>query len=303
MFTEYGYQKVKKEDIPVFEQYYAQMEDYWASSICIDSILAWNDSIITYYKVIQEYLSAIAYDVQNQRYVSIPLLGSYENGHLKEAMQEVIHVFNMCNMDFIMTDVYQWMLRYYCALDGLSFQYTYDLGLSDYIYRIDDFKKGLDTQDSRYNIKYFMKKYNPVISEIRDEDVGECVSFIEESWCGENNCSNCELGCLKITAKNIIGEISKYNAKGVIIRCDGAVVAYCIVSVRGKTIMFHFKKTARHYRGINEVLHKECIERFAGDDVQYVNYTEDMNHEGLRKYKQRLAEYTLEHKYELCLKG
>lgn len=303
MFDQYGYKKIGIEDIEVFEKYYRNMEGPWASSICIDSMLAWNDSIITYYKIIDEYISAIAYDVANRRYVSIPLIGSYKNGHFTDAIIEVISIFEKENMEFIMTDVSEWMLEYYTKIQDIHFQFKYDESLSDYLYRMDDFKKSLAKQETRYNINYFMRKYSPQISEMKDEDVDDCVNFVEEVWCSENGCDFCEYGCLKLTARNIIGNISKYNARGIVVRSEGQVIAYCIVSVRGETMMFHFKKTARHYRGINEVLHKECIERFSNENTKYINYTEDMGHEGLRKYKQRLAEYKLQHKYELYIES
>lgn len=301
MFGKYGYKRIGIEDIEVFENYYSNMEGPWASSICIDSMLAWNDSIITYYKIIDEYISAIAYDVENKRYVSIPLIGSYKNGNLPDAIREHISIFEKENMEFVMTDVSEWMLEYYLQLQDINFKFKYDQALSDYVYPVDEFKKSLDKQEIRYNINYFMRKYSPEIREMKDEDVDDCVNFVDKIWCSENECKFCEYGCLKITARNIIGNISKYNARGVVIRSERQVIAYCIVSVRGDTMMFHFKKTARHYRGINEVLHKECIERFLNDNIKYINYTEDMGHEGLRKYKRRLAEYRLQHKYELYI--
>lgn len=301
MFYKAGFKKVDLEDIPIYEAYYQKMEGPWASSICIDSILAWNDSIFTYYKIINEYICSVAYDAVNRRFVCLPLIGSYENGQLKETFQIMMGIFEELQLPFIMTDIYQWMLDKYLQLDIADFGYDNDEGLSDYIYTMEDFKAALNEQDIRYNIRYFMRKYDTVITELEDGDASDCIRFISDTWCADNDCSDCEYGCMKIVADSIISNISRYNAQGVIIRSQGEVIAYCIVSVRQGVAMFHFKKTARHYRGINEVLHKECVERFC-DGVKFINYTEDMNHEGLRKYKRRLAKYTLEPKYELYLK-
>lgn len=299
MFIQCGFKKITIEDREIFEQYYSQMEGYWPSSICFDSMLAWNDSIVTYFREYEGYIICIAFDYVNNRYVCLPCIGKYEKETLTKAVEYCRTLFHENNIPFVITDVYQWMLEQYERLDNIKFKVIKDEGLSDYIYLKEDFAASLNKQDSRYNINYFIRKNNPEIKRMKESDLEECMGFIESAWCKSYNCQFCEYGCLKNVAKNIISEISKYNAKGIVVRVDGKIVGYCIVSVRKDEAIFHFKKTARNFRGINEVLHKVCFEEFC-KEVRIINYTEDMNLEGLRKYKKRLAPYRLEPKYELC---
>lgn len=56
--------------------------------------------------------------------------------------------------------------------------------------------------------------------------------------------------------------------------------------------IYQFRHTAKYMKGLDEYLLTECFTRFM-EGVELVNFTEDLDDEGLRAYKSRRALYTL----------
>lgn len=292
-----GYSPIQIQDRQLFSSYFKKMNGAWASSISFTSILAWNHSIEIYSRVIGEYLSCIAEDKTEKRWVFLPPIGRYAKESIGDCIGSMRETARELEIPFIITDVSEWMLEYLMDAGEVRLEASYEENLSDYIYTMEDFRNSMDSQKTRYNYRYFIRNYNPIVVDV-DLCLEEIISRLEETWCTFHDCSYCSYGCLLDTARNIIGCTKEAGAHGIAVLVDGKMEGYCIVSKEKDQLFFHFKKCFGKFRGLDEFLHSKCIELFAGN-AAYVNYTEDMGIEGLRYYKRRLARYTLMHKYEL----
>jgi hypothetical protein len=295
----YGFTGISAADKELFSTYYEKMNDNWASSICFASMIAWNKSIILYHRILGDYLCCLAYDTTCSRWVTLPLLGHYETEKMDMCIKELLGILEALKLPLIFTDVSEWMLPYYWKLKSVKLKETYDIGLSDYIYTAEDFVKGLNRSYCRYDYNYFIKRNNPRLVEMKQEDVDTYMDFLKKVWCNVHECDFCKYGCLLDSAKSLIGITQEVGAKGITVYVKDEIVGYAIVTMERDELVFHFKKGIHGIRGLSEFLHRSCYELY-GADARTINYTEDMNIEGLRIYKQKLAlQYSLKHKYEL----
>lgn len=297
--SDYGFKELSIEDKELFSMYYGRMNGNWASSVSFLSMLAWKHSIRIYHKVIGNYLCCLADDTTCSRWSLLPLLGHYDTDQINQCMEEVKAILDKLNIPVLFTDVSEWMLPYYKNLKSVKLEESYDQGLSDYIYKAEDFSKALDSQSNRYDYHYFINKFNPRLVLMGNEDDSSYLEFLKEEWCSSHECSYCTYGCLLESLRNILGIMEQAQAKGITVYVDDKMAGYTIVTMEGNQLMYQFKKGIHSYRGINVYMHRSCYELF-GRQAQLINYTEDMNIPGLRLYKQRLAKYELSHKYELC---
>ena len=301
MLEKLGFKYLGIEDEAIFERYYKAMEKPWASSIAFSGMIAWNHSIRTYYKEMEHFLVCIAWDVSRDSWVCLPFFGMYEQESINQTFTKVKAFFELLQVPLIITDISEWMKPYYQAIPDTDWKIINDRGLCDYIYKADDFKAAMDGQKVRYDYRYFIRKYEPTLEIMSEEHREDCIQFLQQVWCAEHSCEECSYGCLKETAKGMFDSLQLKEANGIVVKKDGKIIAYCFVTYGMGQGIYLFKKTERGYRGINEYLHRECYERFL-QEADIINYTEDMDLEGLRKYKEKLAPYYLEPRYELQLK-
>lgn len=295
----YGFQYLSVANKELFGSYYDKMNDNWASSVSFASIIAWQKNIKIYHREIGEYLCCLAQDRNCNRWVLLPLLGHYENDKLEQCIKELQDIMEKKQDTIIFTDVSEWMLPYYMNLKSMKFNLTYDLGLSDYIYKTDDFNQSLNCQSSRYDYNNFIKKYNPELVLMANENTDLYIEFLSKVWCSSHKCDYCKYGCLLDSTKAIIDALHAIDAKGITVYVNKEIVGFAIVTKEKDQLTFHFRNNINKYRGLNNYMHRQCYELFSAH-AKTINYTEDMNFKGLRKYKQNLAKYQLYHKYELC---
>ncbi len=295
---ELGFRYLKTEDKELFDNYYKKMEKSWASTISFASMIAWNHSTKIYYKVIYSFLVCFSWNSKRKEWELLPFLGEYKEEEVIKTFEEVYAMLEQLQLPFIMIDVSEWMKPFYEGIPNINIESVNDISLADYIYQVDDFKESLDSQKTRYDYRYFIRKYNPELELMIKEHKEEYIAFLIQCWCTEHTCEECFYGCLKYTLSRVCDMLSYKEIKGIVIRIEGKIVAYSIVVCENGQGIYLFKKTMRGYRGINEYLHKECFDRFL-QDAKIINYTEDMGLAGLRTYKQKLAPYTLAPKYEL----
>lgn len=296
-----GFQKLAPEAGPVFRKYYGQMKGNWASFTSFVSMIGWNHSDRVYYRVIGPYLVCVAWEFTGQRLVLLPFFGDYVQEEIDRTFREAEKLFETLQAPLVMTDMREWMIPWYLAVPDTKWEVINDRDFSDYIYRKEDFLAAMDTQKTRYNYRYFLRKYDPETVLLTPESEADCMKVLEEVWCSAHPCEECDCGCQKKTLANVLSSLEETGAKGILVRAQGENAAYCIVMAEHGVGTFHFMKVKRGLRGLNEYIHRECCERFL-QDVDLINYTEDMGVEGLRKHKNRLAPYTLEPNCELRIR-
>ena len=279
-----------------YEKRIKKMDGILPSTLCFESILAWSKVCQPFYQIEADYLCISVYD-RNKKYMYMPI-GSYSAESLESLIDILYNDTPSRTNPLYFCDVAEQQLVYFKQLKKYHISIQCDRGYSDYIYTMDDFEKSLNKTDSRYNERYFIRHYNPEIRIMSCTDGESCNTIIEKAFCCFHECSECTNGCLKDTIDVLLKEWNNLNITGIIVSSNGEDIGYAAGTMLNDVFVFLFKKNCRKYRGLSEYLHRMLFERLRGS-TQFINYTEDMNLDGLRKYKQCLAPYLLKPKYKL----
>ena len=286
------------EDKGLFDFYYSKMNDNWVSTISFASMIAWNKSIRIYHRIIGEYLCILANDTTCDQWYTIPLIGHYDQKQLEKSIRELIDIMEELGRPVQFVSISEWMLPYYLHLRCMKLKEVYDISLSDYIYDVKDFMKSMNNQSNRYDYNYFIRRFNPKLVLMRSMNSDYYIDLIQKCFCMNHECRICVYGCQQDTIRNVTERMSETGAMGIAVYIEEELVGYAIVSIEKTQLIYHFKENLHGYRGLGIYLNKKCFELF-GENVELINYTEDIGIEGLRKYKKQLSKYRLSHKYEL----
>ena len=301
LIEHHGFKPLTTGDRDIFFRYYDLTDDYWCYTLCFTTLISWQEYYPVFFREYEGLLIFFVWDSLDGNFYLYPPLGHYEKNAVAACIEEAKSLFDDLGQKLYLIDVSEWMLPYIKTIEKVSWEITDDQGFFDYIYKRDDFEKSMETRERSYNYNYFVRKYAPETIELKIADADECVALCEKVWCTSHDCKECYEGCcLKNVIKKAVSNIDQINAWGILVRSENEPIAYCVVSKYKGMGVYHFKKTARGFRGINEYLHRECFYRFL-DGVEIINYTEDLGSEGLRKYKSRLAPHTLSKRYRLTM--
>ncbi|MCR5054134.1 MAG: phosphatidylglycerol lysyltransferase domain-containing protein [Lachnospiraceae bacterium] len=293
-----GFARVIPKDNDVFDPYFDQMNDHWTCALSFLCMVAYEDFIVSWYKKTGSMLTILEWDGSEGELVALPFIGRYEQSAVDTAYQEIKKVFDTLQMPYVIMEISEWMMPYFNALPDAPWKEIRDRDYADYIYTREDFIYGMNKQDDRYRYRYFLRKNNHEVLELKKEHKQECMDFLHSHWCQEHTCDYCRFGCMKDCLGMAMDAFDDIHIKGLLIRVDGEAAGFCMVTVRNGMMIYQFKNAINRLKGINEVLIRECFERY-GADVDLVNYTEDMGIESLREYKCRMAPYSLGYRIRL----
>lgn len=297
-----GYKRVTPDDQELFDIYYDRMNLPWAASACFLNMIVWGDTIPYYYKEYKEMIIAVCYDSNEGMLVGVPFIGNYRDEAVTQAFSIMKEDFRRLDIPIVIMDVSKWMLPYYEALTGETFDVDDDRDSMEYIYTSESLEAGMNKQDDRYRYRYFMRKYDYEALIITPDHKNELKEFMNNIWCVDKRCSECEFGCLRDSTELIVSAIDKLRADGIMVRVSGKTVGFCIVTRFKNYGIYQFKHAVNGYKGLNEYLLRECYEHFL-KGVDIINYTEDCGIEGLRRYKMNLCEdYELSSRLTLTAK-
>ena len=78
---------------------------------------------------------------------------------------------------------------------------------------------------------------------------------------------------MEVTDK-VVSSFDKINAYGILVRVDGKIAGFCIVTKKMGQAVYQFKHAINRIKGINEYMLRECYERYL-QGVDFINYTEE----------------------------
>ena len=300
-FTQQGYQLVTWELQSFFDPYYDAMNDHWCANTSFLNLWGWKETYICYYKVYQGYILLTFFLRTVGEVAAGPCLGTYTKEGVTAVVDELKRDFTVFGYPLKFYDITPWMLPYYKD-SNVEFEVEDLRDYMDYVFTPEQFLEGMDQQDDRYRYRYFKRKNDYETVELTPDMLDECIAFLEARWCEGKTCDDCQYGCLVKVMDNILSHIDTFRAHGILVRVDGEPVGVCIVTSRNGLGIYHYKNAVNRIKGINEYLLRECFERYM-QDVDMINYTEDMGVENLRYYKEHMApSYTLLSKYTLTEK-
>jgi hypothetical protein len=180
----------------------------------------------------------------------------------------------------------------------------------DYIYLRQDLihLKGNKYAKQRNLIHQFCKRYlarrKVEIEMIDSSNAHECVNFLHE-WCELRKCdvdNDESLACEKIAAMNTLNNIDPLEAKGLLIRIDGAVSAFGISSPLTDNMgVLNFEKARASIKGLYQFLDNECAKHlFTG--YTYINKESDMKLPNLAQSKKSYNPVSIVKSYRLTMR-
>jgi uncharacterized protein len=180
----------------------------------------------------------------------------------------------------------------------------------DYIYLTKDliYLEGNKYAKQRNLIHQFYKRYltrcKVEIEMIDSGNSRECVDFLHE-WCELRKCdvANGEsLACEKMATMNALDNIDPLEAKGLLIRIDGAVSAFGISSPLTDNMgVLNFEKAHASIKGLYQFLDNECAKHlFAG--YKYINKESDLKLPNLAQSKKSYNPVAMVKSYRLSVR-
>ncbi len=295
-----GYTKLTISHHKLFNQYYDQMNDYWSSPTCFIEMLVFGETVSAWFKETEDLLICVEWDAVSGELVSVPFFGHYTDESVEKAYRILKADMDEMGIPIVFMDLTDWMEPFIERIPGTKWNIINDRDLMDYLFTPAAFLEGMNQKDDRYRYRYFLRKFDHEIVEMDKSQREEIRDFFKRTWCKDHTCDFCHYGCLMDCVDRLMEHFEEFHARGILIRVDGECAGFCTVSVYRGLAIYQFKNAINRMKGINEVLLRECFDRFL-QDVEVINYTEDMGEEKLRAYKQRLGDYTLGSRYRLEL--
>lgn len=283
-----GYRLAKPEHQKVFDPYYDRMNQPWSASTSFLNIVAFSDTMPVFFKEAGDMIIGLCCESNEKMLVGIPFIGHYTNESVNQAFAVLKNDFSRIGEPMVIMDVTRWMLPYYEAIDGFSFEIEDKREYMEYTFAASDFEAGMDRQDDRYRYRYFMRKFDYETEELSSAHRDEVIAFMDETWCGDRECDTCQFGCMREVISRTVLALDHIHAKGLLVRVDGSMAGFVIVTMRMGQAIYQFKHAVNRMKGINEYLLRESYERYL-KGAEIINYTEDCGIEGLRRYKMNLA--------------
>ena len=289
--SQLGYRRLTQKDQRVFEPCYDKMNGHYASALSLPCLLAWSDAIRVFYKPVGSLLCCLQYDGTIETWTALPFIGRYSKESVGNALRVLREDMEALRFPLCVADVSEWMAPFYQSVGEISWKIENPREWMDYIYQRADFEKSLNSSDSLYRRRYFLRKFSPETVVLTSAHKEECLDCLRAVWCSGRDCADC-FACPVDAVSNVAGALDNLRADGLLVRVDGKPAGFCIVSCRNGLGCYLFKHADNHMKGINEHLLSECFTRFLSG-AEEINFTEDIGNEGLRAYKSKLAPYTL----------
>lgn len=295
------FQKLTAGQKEAYDRKARELSGMLPSTLYFESVYAWSHTCHPFFWEIENYYCIRLEDEScMEQYYYMPL-GTYEQKSFQTAIDKLMTGERKTPGQLRFRDVGEAELPFFQKLTGYEINAEDNRGDADYIFTVEEFRNTLESQEFRYNRNYFLRKWTPKCCPLDREDERNIRTLLKASYCNYHICSECSNGCLIRSIDFFLEQQEKMNCEGLEIYVDGVLAAYVACVPWKDTLMVLFKKTLRGYRGLDEYLHTEMLNRFQKDAV-YINYTEDMGLYGLRKYKEKWGVFKLNHRYRVTVR-
>ncbi|MCX5749543.1 MAG: phosphatidylglycerol lysyltransferase domain-containing protein [Candidatus Saganbacteria bacterium] len=272
-----GFKPLKKEDKPVFEEYYSkrplEMSDYTFTNFFI-----WRLADNTELTLVNGNLCAYVTAPDRKRYFMMPL------GENK--MEDTLMKCLSTGTAVIRTNKY-FVDRY--IRKNPAFKAEEDRDNFDYIYLAKDLMelKGKKYDGKRNHINSFLKSGSFEYEDMDSVHIGECIA-LNEKWCLGKKRESEEfpnIECEGAVVKEALLNFKFLGLKGGVIKINGRIKAFSLGErLNDDTAAIHIEKADPAIRGLSQLINREFA-RNAWSSFTFINREQDMGHAGLRKAK------------------
>lgn len=282
---------------PIFDSY---RNEEWIAESGFTSIFMWESFHNARYCIINDILCIFCQSEYAPPY-AIMLSKEFSAESVESAIEALLTIFSERNLRLILGYILPSLMPFIESLNNYNYSISYNRKNSDYIYETQDFVslEGVKHKSRRYDINHLLRNHNAEAELMTSENSHLCLDFIAETTCLQKDCAECasDFGCEKDALNILIDNYDALGCCGMYIRLDGRLSAYVIGEKLSQNLFsYHFLKSYKSVRGLSAFIHAEFCKQFFSD-VKYINYSEDMSHTGLKKYKLQMKPYKIAHKY------
>lgn len=282
--------KIAPEDYPLLRPYFAG-QPYGLCTYSLPSLIVWSSHVFQTFYTIENNSVIIANESGCRPEENHLLLPVGPNGPAAPeelaafALRTGYGQYGSVPEDYL-EEVGREKLEQYFIVTA---QPEYD----DYVYLTDDLSrlKGNRYAKKRNLLHQFSRDYiqrNRVVTgPITADVVAECLECLEK-WCEIRNCDadqDLSLACEKEAVINALHQGEQLDMKGLFVRIDGEISAFCISSYLRRDVgVMNFEKALPHIRGLYQYLDNECAKHLF-NGYQYINKESDMGLPALAESK------------------
>ncbi len=282
--------KLALEDYQLLKPYFA-IQPYGLCTYSLPSLIVWSNHVFQTFYVIENDSVIIANESgcrPEENHLLLPVGPSGLPAPEKLAalaLQTGYRKFGSVPEDYLEQTGKEKIGPYFI----ISEQPEYD----DYVYLTTDLSqlKGNRYAKKRNLLHQFSRDYlqrNRVVTgPISPDEVEECLDCLEK-WCEIRNCDadqDLSLACEKEAVINALNHYEKLDMKGLYVRIDGEICAFCLSShLRPDMGVMNFEKALPHIRGLYQYLDNECAKHLFKDYL-YINKESDMGLPALAESK------------------
>ncbi len=294
-------------DYPQLKRFF-EAQKYPLCVYSLSSLLVWSSRIYEPCGLVmadETFVAGVEFTATHaeKRHLILPL--SPVKDHSPEELLDIAAKLGFKSYWFV-PEVY--MERFGKARVEALFQTEEQPEFEDYVYLQEDLAelKGNRYSKKRNLISQFNREYaGRVKTEAVSESLApECIDFLEK-WCKERDCDKEESGdlsCEKQAVINALKHIDRIGMKGLLVRIDGRVSAFAMVSrLNPDTGVLHFEKAFAHIKGLYQFLDNLCAGQLLAD-VKYINKESDMGEPGLAKTKKSYHPVMMIRSYKLTVR-
>jgi hypothetical protein len=225
-------------------------------------------------------------------------------GYRDECLKDIVLKLDIIkqkhsNMKHLFRDIEEPFLDKLRRCFGSNLEIIEDVNCFDYIY---DSKQLISLPGKKFHGKkghynHFIRNYNYVIKDLRDEGVAkDCLRF-EQDWYESREGTSEQLRYEREGINDIIANMDFLGVKGMAVYVNDRIAGFTIgEKAYDSMAIIHVEKGDADYNGIYAFINKEFVERYFSD-VPFINREEDLGIEGLRKAKASYNPVKLEKKY------
>jgi uncharacterized protein len=282
--------KLTHEDYPLLRPYFAT-QPYGLCTYSLPSLIVWSNHVFQTFYAIEKDSVIIANESgcrPEENYLLLPI----EPGRLPTpdelaalALQTGYGRYGAVPEDYLEQMGRDRIESYFI----IAAQPEYD----DYVYLTDDLSnlKGNRYAKKRNLLHQFSRDYlqpNRVVTgPLTATVIGECLDCLEK-WCTIRNCDteqDLNLACEKAAVVSALHHGAELDMKGLYVRIDGEVSAFCLSShLRQDMGVMNFEKALPHIRGLYQYLDNECAQHLFNGYL-YINKESDMGLPALAESK------------------